>query len=136
MKADPLSVGKVLTENHRFVVPIYQRTYAWTDKRQISPLFEQIEAKAEERLTKGKVEFPHYMESLLVIPEGEATFGRVQAFDIVDGQQRLTTFHLCFAALREIARERTFEDLAAKLESLCCSARTFRSQTRTVVDTN
>lgn len=50
MKADPLSVGKVLTENHRFVVPIYQRTYAWTDKRQLVPLFEQIEAKAEERL--------------------------------------------------------------------------------------
>jgi len=118
VKADPLSVGKVLTENHRFVVPIYQRTYAWTDKRQLSPLFEQIEAKAEERLAKGKAEFPHYMGSLLVIPEGEAAFGRVQAFDIVDGQQRLTTFHLCFAALREIARERAFEDLAVKLESL------------------
>ena len=118
MKADPLSVGKVLTENHRFVVPIYQRTCAWTEKKQLSPLFEQIEAKAEERLAKGKVEFPHYMGSLLVIPEGEATFGRVQAFDIVDGQQRLTTFHLCFAALREIARERTFEDLAVKLERL------------------
>lgn len=118
MKADPLSVGKVLTENHRFVVPIYQRTYAWIEKRQLGPLFEQIEAKAEERLAKGKVDFPHYMGSLLVIPEGEATFGRVQAFDIVDGQQRLTTFHICFAALREIARERTFEDLAVKLESL------------------
>jgi uncharacterized protein with ParB-like and HNH nuclease domain len=118
VKADPLSVGKVLTENHRFVVPIYQRTYAWTEKRQLNPLFEQIEAKAEERLAKGKVEFPHYMGSLLVIPEGEATFGRVQAFDIVDGQQRLTTFHLSFAALREIARDRAFEDLAGKLESL------------------
>lgn len=118
MKADPLSVGKVLSENHRFVVPIYQRTYSWTEKKQLGPLFEQVEAKAEERLAKGNVEFPHYMGSLLVIPEGEATFGRVQAFDIVDGQQRLTTFHLCFAALREIARQQTFDDLAAKLENL------------------
>jgi hypothetical protein len=58
------------------------------------------------------------MGSLLVIPEGEATFGRVQAFDIVDGQQRLTTFHLCFAALRDVARSWEFEDLAAKLEGL------------------
>jgi len=32
MKADPISVGKVLSENHRFVGPIYQRTYAWTEK--------------------------------------------------------------------------------------------------------
>jgi uncharacterized protein with ParB-like and HNH nuclease domain len=58
------------------------------------------------------------MGSLLVIPEGEAAFGRVQAFDIVDGQQRLTTFHLCFAALREVARSRGFDDLVKKLESL------------------
>lgn len=118
MKADPISVGKVLSENHRFVVPIYQRTYAWSEKRQLEPLFAQIEAKAEERLKKGKADFPHYMGSLLVIPEGEATFGRVQAFDIVDGQQRLTTFHLCFAALRDVARSWGFEDLVAKLEGL------------------
>ena len=118
MKADPISVGKVLSENHRFVVPIYQRTYAWTEKRQLEPLFAQIEAKAQERLKKGRVDFPHYMGSLLVIPEGEATFGRVQAFDIVDGQQRLTTFHLCFAALREVARSWGLDDLVTKLEGL------------------
>jgi len=118
MKADPLSVGKVLTENQRFVVPIYQRTYEWTEKKQLGPLFEQIEAKTEERLAKGKVEFPHYMGSLLVIPEGEATFGRVQAFDIVDGQQRLTTFHLCFAAIRQVATQRQYVDLVSKLDIL------------------
>src|SRR5882672_414438 len=118
MKADPISVGKVLSENHRFVVPIYQRTYTWTEKRQLDPLFAQVEAKAQERLQKGRVDFPHYMGSLLVIPEGEAAFGRVQAFDIVDGQQRLTTFHICFAALRDVARSWEFNDLYKKLESL------------------
>ena len=118
MKADPISVGKVLSENHRFVVPIYQRTYAWTEKRQLEPLFAQIEAKAQERLQKGTVDFPHYMGSLLVIPEGEASFGRVQAFDIVDGQQRLTTFHICFAAMRDIAKRWEFEDLYKQFESL------------------
>ncbi len=118
MKADPISVGNVLSQNHRFVVPIYQRTYKWTEKKQLEPLFGQIEQKAQERLMKGSVDFPHYMGSLLVVPEGEAAFGRVQAFDIVDGQQRLTTFHLCFAALREVARLRGFADLSTMLEGL------------------
>ncbi len=118
MKADPISVGRVLSENRRFVVPIYQRTYEWSEKDQLEPLFEQIEAKAQERIKKGKADFPHYMGSLLVMPEGEADFCRVQAFDIVDGQQRLTTFHLCFAALREVARCRGFDDLHKKLKSL------------------
>ena len=58
------------------------------------------------------------MGSLLVIPEGEAAFGRVQAFDIVDGQQRLTTFHLCYAAMRDVALRRGFDDLYRKFESL------------------
>jgi hypothetical protein len=118
MKAAPISVGRVLSENHRFVVPIYQRTYEWSEKEQLVPLFDQIEAKAQERIKKGRADFPHYMGSLLVIPEGEAAFGRVQAFDIVDGQQRLTTFHLCFAALREVARCRGYDDLLKKLEVL------------------
>jgi uncharacterized protein with ParB-like and HNH nuclease domain len=48
VKADPISVGRVLSENHRFVVPIYQRAYAWSEKRQLEPLSAQIEAKAEE----------------------------------------------------------------------------------------
>jgi uncharacterized protein with ParB-like and HNH nuclease domain len=82
-------------------VSLLQR-WIWSEKRQLEPLFAQIEAKAQERLQSGKVEFPHYMGSLLVIPEGEATFGRIQAFDIVDGQQRLTTFHLCYAAMRDV----------------------------------
>ena len=79
MTANPISVGKVLSENHRFVVPIYQRTYKWTEKKQLEPLFGQIEQKTQERLQKGGVDFPHYMGSLLVIPEGELAFGRVQA---------------------------------------------------------
>jgi hypothetical protein len=118
LKADPIAVGKVLSENHRFVVPIYQRTYEWKTDRQLEPLFDQIEAKASERLQNNKVDFPHYMGSLLVIPEAEASFGRIQAFDIVDGQQRLTTFHICFAALRDVARSWGFNDLLAKLEGL------------------
>jgi hypothetical protein len=43
--------------------------------RQLEPLFDQIEPKASEILQNNKVAFPHYMGSLLVIPEGEASRG-------------------------------------------------------------
>jgi hypothetical protein len=61
VKAEPISVGQVLSEKHRFVVPIYQRSYTWTEKKQLEPLFTRIEAKAQERLQKDRVDFPHYM---------------------------------------------------------------------------
>lgn len=105
MEAKPFAIGKILSERQRFAVPIYQRTYAWTEKEQLNPFFDQVEDKAMERLATGKVRFSHYMGALLVIPEGEPVFGRIQSFSVVDGQQRLTTFCLLFAALRDIARK-------------------------------
>ena len=117
MDAKPLSIGKILSERQRFVVPIYQRTYSWT-RRELEPLFEQVELKASELLSTGRVAFSHYMGALLLIPDGEPVFGRIQVFNVVDGQQRLTTFHLCFAALRDLARDHGFDDISAQLSDL------------------
>lgn len=118
MESKPLSLGKIVSERQRFIVPIYQRTYSWTAKEQLEALFDQIEDKTEERLATGKVQFSHYMGALLLIPESDPVFGRIQNFDVVDGQQRLTSFHLCFAALRSLARAYKFDAIATHLSDL------------------
>jgi len=102
MKADPFQIGDVLRNPKRFVVPIYQRTYAWKTKPHLETFFDQVEAKAEERL-KGQGHHPHYMGAILVIPRGAYSFGRLEVLDVVDGQQRLTTFQIFLAALRDLA---------------------------------
>lgn len=117
MDAKPMSIGKILGEKQRFIVPIYQRTYAWNQK-ELAPLVEQIEGKADELLKTGKVAFSHYMGALLLIPESGPAFGRIQAFNVVDGQQRLTTFHLCVAALRDVAIDFGFPEIASQLADL------------------
>jgi hypothetical protein len=103
LRADPFQIGDVLKNPKRFVVPIYQRTYAWKVKPHLETFFDQVEAKAEERLASN-CGFPHYMGALLVIPRGAYSFGRLEILDVVDGQQRLTTFEIFLAALRELAR--------------------------------
>ncbi|KQU47392.1 hypothetical protein ASG67_14115 [Sphingomonas sp. Leaf339] len=117
MDAKPLSIGKILSERQRFVVPIYQRTYAWT-KRELEPFFEQVRGKSDELLSSGRVAFSHYMGALLLIPDADPVFGRIQAFNVVDGQQRLTTFHLCFAALRDVANHYDETATSAQLTDL------------------
>jgi hypothetical protein len=118
MDAKPLSLGKIVSERQRFVVPIYQRTYEWTVKDQIEALFDQIEEKTKELLETGKVAFAHYMGALLLIPDSDPVFGRIQTFNIVDGQQRLTTFHICLAALRDVARHVKADAITAQLTDL------------------
>jgi hypothetical protein len=104
MKADPFQVGDVLKDPKRFIVPIYQRTYAWTRERQLEKLFDSIEAKARERLAGASPAYPHYMGALLLSPRGKYSFGSIPVFDVVDGQQRLMTYQIFIAALRDAAK--------------------------------
>ena len=102
MKADPFTVGEILKDTKRFVVPIYQRSYAWPIKPQLETFFDQVEAKAKEHLDNETL-FPHYVGAILVMPRGAFAFGRIVILDVVDGQQRLTTFQLLLAALKDLA---------------------------------
>ena len=103
MQADDYTVEEILKESRRFMVPLYQRKYQWADER-IDPFWEDVEAKAME-VVDAEAKFDHYMGALIIShePPQIALTPKVQ---VVDGQQRLTTFQLFLAALREVARER------------------------------
>lgn len=102
MDAKDHPVISVLGDQRRFVVPIYQRQYSWRDAR-LAPFWDDVAAKAEEALN-GKPKFSHYMGALILAPGGDGfTIGATPRVQVVDGQQRLTTFQLFLAALREVA---------------------------------
>ena len=46
MKAEALPIGAVIGEKRRFEVPIDQRTYVWTDGKQLPKFFEHIALKS------------------------------------------------------------------------------------------
>lgn len=110
MQADDHAVEVILAEGRRFMVPLYQRKYQWHDF-QLIPFWEDVEAKAIEVL-EGESKFHHYMGALILAPVGEAAqIGVTPRVQVVDGQQRLTTFQLFLAALREVARKHECEDI-------------------------
>jgi Protein of unknown function DUF262 len=117
VKADPFQIGDVLKNPKRFVVPIHQRTYVWKIKPHLETFFDQVEAKAVERLASNG-SFPHYMGALLVIPRSTYSFSRMEVVDVVESQQRLTTFEIFLAALRELARSLGQIQIASLLEPL------------------
>ena len=115
MDADEFKVTDILSRNERFVVPLYQRQYQWHDCRdgnRTSAFWQDVASKAGDVLD-GRARFEHYMGALLLAPGAtQRAFGMTPIAQVVDGQQRLTTFLILLSAIREIATEKNFEDIA------------------------
>jgi hypothetical protein len=72
-----------------YIVPDYQREYVWTDK-EVQQLLEDI----DEQIDAGS-DKEYFVGMILVSPGTQKNH-----FEIIDGQQRLTTFYLLMCALR------------------------------------
>jgi hypothetical protein len=102
MKPYTRSILDLFDGKRRYLIPLYQRQYAWSVSPQLELLWEDIE-RAVSRLEVDRTAVtPHFMGALVI--SQIKTFGKqVQAFEVIDGQQRLTTFQLLLAALRDVA---------------------------------
>lgn len=85
----------------QFQVPLYQRTYSWTEK-QLRQLWSDILEQAELVEPEGAAQAAstHFLGSVVLAPSPryEVTF---PCHLVVDGQQRLTTLTLALAAIRD-----------------------------------
>jgi uncharacterized protein with ParB-like and HNH nuclease domain len=76
-----------------FVIPVYQRNYDWTEK-QCSQLYFDILQVAKDGKRNS-----HFIGSIVYIHEGLYSATRKRELTIIDGQQRLTTVTLLWAAM-------------------------------------
>ena len=75
-------------------VPVYQRPYSW-DKEQVDVLLEDIiEAYKSDNKNEG-----YYTGNIIVYDKDDKINGLIAKYDIIDGQQRITTFSLILLAL-------------------------------------
>lgn len=96
------SIIELFDGKRRYLIPLYQRQYAWKIVPQLELLWEDIQRAATRLETEGVLSAPHFMGAIVI--SQVKTFGKqVQAFEVIDGQQRLTTFQLLLAALRDVA---------------------------------
>ena len=102
MKPYTRSIIELFDGKKRFLIPLYQRQYAWKARPQLELLWEDIERSVARLMEDRRSLTPHFMGAIVIAQV--KTFGKeLQAFEIIDGQQRLTTFQLLLAALRDVA---------------------------------
>ena len=74
-----------------YIVPDYQREYVWTDK-EVHQLLEDIDEQIDAGTTRE-----YFIGTVLVSPTDQKNH-----YEVIDGQQRLTTFFLLLCALKHL----------------------------------
>jgi len=74
-----------------YIIPDYQREYVWTDK-EVHQLLDDIGEQIDAGSTRE-----YFIGTVLVSPSDQKSH-----YEVIDGQQRLTTFYLLLCALRHL----------------------------------
>lgn len=85
-----------------FHIPRYQRGYAWSEK-QVRDLLEDIEYSYEERVSESDANFTHYFGTIVMLDRGteNAEADDYSKYDLIDGQQRMTTVAILMNCINE-----------------------------------
>src|SRR5687768_8377991 len=116
MNVDKLSLAKVFDPTVRLEAPLFQRPYVWIREQNWQPLWESVRSVADKRVS-GIVPRPHFLGTI-VLDQLNTPTGTVNARQIIDGQQRLTTLQVMFAVARDlcsIAGAERYQKAYAKL---------------------
>lgn len=93
MKATEAKFLDFIKKSPQFVIPIYQRTYSWTE-RECRQLWDDII-----RTGRNDKVSAHFIGSIVYIEKGLYQVTSQSPLMVIDGQQRLTTISLLLGAL-------------------------------------
>ncbi len=109
MKATEAKLLDFLKKSPQFVIPIYQRTYSWTEKECRQLWKDIIRTGSNDALSS------HFVGSIVYIEKGLYQVSSQSPLLMIDGQQRLTTVTLVIAALaKALGVTEPIEDFSAE----------------------
>ena len=106
IEADKRILQKIFSEDFWFVIPEYQRPYVW-QKDNIEELIEDLYYAFE-----NKEDNEYFLGSLVLKNTNNENFNE---YEVLDGQQRLTTFFMMIAVLRDILDDEDYKSTLREL---------------------
>ena len=115
MEAHQKNVSQILSLNVQYIIPLFQRYYSW-EKRHWDQLRKDIWALMETDPEKGKPDPKkvHFLGPLVCTGTSHLP-DAVAGYQLIDGQQRLTTLTVLLAALRDVAKSRGLKNLSEEI---------------------
>lgn len=119
MRVDTYNLTKIFGQDARYVVPLFQRPYVWDQEKNWEPLWEDVQRAAREG-EEAIAGHPHFLGAI-VLAGVEPEFGELSTWEVIDGQQRLTTLQILLASSRA-ATETVGNERSARLLGKLISA--------------
>ena len=110
MKANDTSIKALIEGVKQFVIPVYQRTFAWNpDERKTKAMTVVKMWDDISELLDVEEKETHFFGSIVTMPISSGA-SEVTKYIVIDGQQRLISSSLLLAAIRDVARGLKFEE--------------------------
>jgi len=100
-------IGSFLSRKVCFNVPVYQRPIAWTGK-EWDDIFQDVKNLGNEDI--------HFIGPLVLVSENKYDDSGIEYFQVIDGQQRLTTILIWLSAIRDLAKDEKDDGLVQHIE--------------------
>lgn len=97
LSAETETFGGIIKGDNKFFVPLYQRDYSW-DQSNWDDLWQDI-------VTNRNSDSKHYMGSIVLVSQEK------KRYDIIDGQQRITTLTILILSIVDILNEQIKKDI-------------------------
>ncbi len=98
-EAKEINIIKIFTvEKVPFYIPIYQRKYNWTFDKEVTQLIEDLSNFQKQMETHPRSTY--YLGNIIVKGKMNEITEEVEMYELIDGQQRLTTILLLIKALK------------------------------------
>jgi hypothetical protein len=104
VKPDTRTVTQLFELDVRYVVPLYQRPYVWSEHEQWEPLWDDVVTLLEHQEGGDGQHYSHFLGAIVLDQIIQAP-GKIPVYTIIDGQQRLTTLQVFLAAAANVAAE-------------------------------
>lgn len=116
MKTDVVKPKDVFYNPTRLVVPLFQRPYVWSKEEQWEPLWEDI-VRLIEVIDHHNANATHFLGAI-VIQQVPSALGSLPVWNVIDGQQRLTTLQVLLHALHGQLITRGLDQLSGQIVPL------------------
>lgn len=109
MHAQAKRLIDILSSQTQFMIPIYQRTYSWTEK-ECKCLWDDI-------IRSGEIDHiqSHFIGSIVYVLDNSYSLGSIHKAVVIDGQQRITTILLMLKAISERIGDERFGEYSSEL---------------------